>query len=390
MTGVLGRVTLDAMGIARRHPLATDALIAVVLCAFVLQDVLGSGDYFTASKAIYVPAAILTTLPLAFRRRAPLTVALIVMTIAAAQSIAVGDAHTPDSALPAWLLAIYTMAAGCERGPALVGLAVSMAAGLIWLGVDDFLLPVVVFGGAWLAGRFARQTREHARIVEERSEALSRAREADARAAAADERARIARELHDVVGHRVSVMVVQAGAERLALGTERADTPATLRAIEATGRQALAEMRHLLGVMRASETTEEPRPQPSITDLDELLAQVRLAGLDVQLEVEGAPVNVPPGVGLSAYRIVQEALTNVIKHAGPARARVRVAYGPADIQVAVTNDSNGRHPAGEGSGHGLIGMRERAALYGGELEAGRLPGGGFSVRARLPLEAPAP
>ena len=189
------------MGIARRHPLATDAAIAVLLCAFVLQDVLGPGDYFTASKAIYVPAALLTTLPLALRRRAPLTVALVVMTVAAGQSIAVGDANTPDSALPAWLLAIYTMAAGCERGPALVGLGVTMAAGLIWMGVDDFLLPVVVLGGAWLAGRFARQTREHARIVEERSEALLRAREADARAAAAEERARIARELHDVVAH---------------------------------------------------------------------------------------------------------------------------------------------------------------------------------------------
>jgi signal transduction histidine kinase len=370
------------------HPLATDAAIAGLLAAFVLQDVVGSTNYLTASKAIYVPAALLMTIPLAWRRRAPFAVAIVVMVTAAVQSIAVGSAPTPDSALPAWLLAIYTMAAGCERRAALVGLAVSMAAGAIWLGIDDFLLPLVVFGGAWLAGRFARQTRVYAQMAEERAAALERAREADARAVAADERARIARELHDVVGHRVSVMVVQAGAERLALDSPRANTKATLQAIETTGRQVLAEMRHLLGVLRAADDDVKRRPLPTLGDLAELLDDVRAAGAAVELRIEGEPFVVPDGVGLSAYRIVQEALTNVLKHARPARAEVVIGYEPDGIQVRVADDGRGAAQL-NGSGHGLVGMRERVALYGGDFSASAGPAGGFVVCARFPLEGSA-
>lgn len=367
------------------HPFAADATLAVLLAAFVLQDVVGSGDYLTASRTIYVPAALLMTLPLAWRRRAPLAMATTVMAALAVQTIAVNGAHTPDSPLPAWLLAIYTMAAGCERRAALAGLTVSMAAGLVWIGLDDSLFPVVVFGGAWLAGRFARQMKVFAQMAEERAALLERARDADARTAAADERARIARELHDVVGHRVSVMVVQAGAERLALDTPRASTSETLQAIEMTGRQVLAEMRHLLGVLRASDDDRQRHPQPSLGDVSELIENIRAAGVPVELRIEGEPYVAPDGVGLSAYRIVQEALTNVLKHAGPATAQVVIAYDSAGIEVVVSDDGRAA-PVRNGGGHGLVGMQERVALYGGRFSAAPGAEGGFVVRARLPLE----
>jgi signal transduction histidine kinase len=370
--------------LVERHPFASDAALAVALAALVLSDVLTSGGYLTASKAIYVPAGLLMTLPLAWRRRAPLPVAAVVMGALVFESLAVGSAPTPDSPLIGWLLAIYTVAAHCGRAAALTGGAMSLAAGLVWIGLDDFFFPLVVFGGAWLAGRLVRQHEVHARIVEERSAALDREREANARATAAEERARIARELHDVLSHSVSVMVVQAGAERLALGSNRAATGEALEAIEKTGRQALAEMRRLLGMLRVGDEPAAHAPQPTLAELDGLVSQVREAGLHVELQVEGEPTTVPPGVGVSAYRIVQEALTNVLKHAGPAQARVIVRYASRELELEIADDGRGPREAGD-PGHGLLGMHERVALYGGDFDAGARNGGGFVVRARLPL-----
>jgi signal transduction histidine kinase len=367
-----------------RHPFASDAALAVAVAAFLQPEIWTSDDYLTASKAIYVPGALLMTLPLAWRRRAPLAVVAVVMGALVVESLAVGSAPTPDSSLVAWLLAIYTVAAHCDRVQALVGGALSVGAGLVWIGVDDWLFPVVVFGGAWLAGRMVRQREVHARVVEERSAALDREREANARAAAAEERARIARELHDVLSHSVSVMVVQAGAERMALGSDRAATGETLEAIERTGRQALAEMRRLLGMLRVGGEPPAHTPQPTLGELDELVAQVREAGLPVELHFEGEPTALPPGVAVSAYRIVQEALTNVLKHAGPARARVIVRYASRELELEIADDGRGSRAVGD-PGHGLVGMRERVALYGGDFDAGARNGGGFVVRARLPL-----
>jgi signal transduction histidine kinase len=372
--------------LVERHPFAADSAIAVALAAFVLLDVLGSGDYYTASKAIYVPAALLMTLPLAWRRKAPLPVAAIVMGALVFEALAVGSAPTPDTQLVGWLLAIYTVAAHCDRVAALAGGAMALAAGLIWMGIDDFLFPVVVFGGAWLAGRLVRQRDVHAEIVEERSAALVREREANARAASAEERARIARELHDVLSHSVSVMVVQAGAERMALGSGRPVTAEALEAIEKTGRQALGEMRRLLGMLRVSDEPPAHAPQPTLAELDELVTQVREAGVPVELHVEGQQVALPPGVAVSAYRIVQEALTNVLKHAGPAHARVIVRYATGELELEIADDGQGPREADD-AGHGLVGMRERVALYDGEFDAGARNGGGFVVRVRLPLAA---
>jgi signal transduction histidine kinase len=373
----------SARGLVARHPLASDTLVALGLAVFVLQDLWTSRDYFTASTGIYVPAALLMTLPLAFRRRAPLAVTAVVMGALIVESLAVGRAPTPDSQLVGWLLAIYTVAVHSDRLPAAVGGAISLAAGLIWIGIDDFFFPLVVFGGAWIAGRLVRQRQLYAEAVEQRAAAVEREREANARVLAAEERARIARELHDLLSHSVSVMVVQAAAERSALGSDRAAPGDALEAIERTGRQALVEMRRLFSLLRSG-TGSELAPQPTLAELDDLVEQVRKAGLPVDLRVQGKPDAVAPGVALCAYRIVQEALTNVIKHAGPARASVVVRYGDDALELEVTDDGRG---AANGSrlGHGLTGMRERVALYGGELDAASRNGGGFRVRARLPL-----
>jgi signal transduction histidine kinase len=389
MTRGRGRVTVSRMKWIRcarrlvdRYPFATDAVVAVGLAAFVQQDIWGSSDYFTASKAVYVPAALLMTLPLAFRRRAPFAVAVVVMGALVAEALAVGTAPTPDSQLVGWLLAIYTVAALCDRTAAVLGGALSLAAGLVWMGFDDFLFPLVVFGGAWVAGRLVRERQVHAAAVEERAAALEREVEANLRAAAAEERARIARELHDLLSHSVSVMVVQAAAERSALNTERAAPAEALESIERTGRQALTEMRRLFSLLR-SDAPAELAPQPTLAELDVLVAQVREAGLPVELQIDGAPDRVPPEVALSAYRIIQEALTNVVKHAGPARACVVVRYSGDAVEVEVVDSGRGAsdHPT---DGHGLAGMRERVALFGGEFDAGQRTGGGFAVRARLP------
>jgi signal transduction histidine kinase len=367
-----------------RHPFATDAAIAALLALFVLQDVYTSSGYLSGSKAVYVPTALLMTLPLAWRRRAPLTVVSVVMGALVAESLAVGSAPTPDTPLIALLLATYSVGAHCERTRALVGAAVSLAATVVWVGPGDFLWPVVVFGGAWVAGRLVRQRALQAVVLEERALALDRAREADARAAAADERARIARELHDILAHSLSLIVVQAGGERMALGGDRAATTEVLEAIERTGREALAETRRLLGTLRAEDEALLRRPQPTLAELERLVSQVRDAGLSVDLRVEGEPVSLSGGVAVSAYRIVQEALTNVVKHAGDARVHVVVRYRGSELELEVADDGGGLRTAA-GNGHGLIGMRERVALYGGDLFASAGADGGFVVRARFPL-----
>jgi signal transduction histidine kinase len=373
--------------LADRHPFAADAAIAVLLTAFVQQDIWGSSDYFTASKAVYVPAALLMTLPLAFRRRAPFMVAVVVMGALVAEALAVGTAPTPDSQLIGWLLATYTVAAHCDRRTAALGGALSLAAGLVWMGFDDFLFPLVVFGGAWLAGRLVRGRQVHAEALQERTAALEREAEANVRAAAAEERARIARELHDLLSHSVSVMVVQAAAERSALGTERAAPAQALESIEDTGRQALAEMRRLFSLLRSG-APAELAPQPTLAELDALVSKIREAGLPVELQIDGDPTLLPPEVALSAYRIIQEALTNVVKHAGPARASVVVRCACNSVELEVIDD--GRGVSGHSrDGHGLAGMRERVELYGGEFDAGQRNGGGFVVRARLPLTSTA-
>ena len=371
-------------GILTAHPTAADATLAALIAVLVLSDYATSTDYYAGSMAVYIAGALLQTVPLAFRRHAPLLVAIVVMGALCAEALALGSSPVPDWQLVGWLVAVYSVAAHSSRRPALAGGLAALVAGNIWMGVDDFLFPVVVFGGAFASGRLVRQRQAYGDALAERNAALEREREANERAGASEERARIARELHDLLSHSVSVMVVQAAAERSALDTERAAPAETLEAIERTGRQALDEMRRLFSLLR-SDGPADLAPQPTLAQLEELVGQVREAGLPVDLRTEGQLQSVPSAVALCAYRIVQEALTNALKHAGPAEAFVVVRCTHDHLELEILDNGSGSTGAASGNGHGLLGMRERVALYGGELDAGSSEDGGFVVRARIPI-----
>src|SRR5947207_2982567 len=325
----------------RGHPFASDVVLAFALAVLVLSEVFTSGGYLSGSNWVYVTVAVLMTVPLAWRRRAPLLVVVLVMGAFAAQSLILDPTPTPDVELIPALIAVYSVAAHGERWVSFVGGGLSLVAGLIWLGIDDFLLPMVMFGGAWFAGRLVQKRQFYAMAFAERARVLERERDANARVAAAEERVRIAREMHDVLGHSVSVMVVQAGAERLSLGEERPATREALLAIERTGREALAEMSRLLGILRTDGDGLALAPRPSLAHVDALLQTVRDAGVPVELRVDGEQTDLPPGVDVSAYRIVQEALTNVVKHAGPAQVSVVVRYGGRAVEVEVSDNGRG-------------------------------------------------
>jgi signal transduction histidine kinase len=348
---------------------------------------------------------LLHTLPLAARRRFPL--AVLVTSVASGLVFATLGLLPPHALGPAILVAIYSVAAYGDRWVALAGLAVAelgWAAVQLTPGRFEALAPgrfeallawvgyALIFAAAWLLGYFAHNYRAYAARLEERTAELERAREALARRAVTEERLRLARELHDVVAHSMSVIAVQSGVGAHVAASQPEEVGKALAAIETTSRSALTELRRLLGVLRQdSEPPGSLAPVPGLADLDSLLAEVAKAGLAVQLRVEGTPSPLPAGVDLSAYRIVQEALTNVVKHAGPARAQVTIRYRDRDLTVEVTDDGRGAGAvAGDGrvgTGHGLIGMRERVAAFGGDLEVGPRPGGGFRVAARLPLAA---
>ena len=374
---------LSAVGRAlRTHCFASDALLALALMAVVQLEIWLTN--VTVPKGVAAPAGVLMTLPLAWRRRAPLAVTIVVMGSWTAQSLLDYSSQPPQIALLAVLLALFSVAAQSERRRAVAGGAVTLVALLASAPGDAPVLgPLVV--GVWLAGRLLHERQRLAAALRDRTSALEREQDESARLAIAEERARIARELHDVVAHSVSVMVVQAGAERLALGAGQESTRETLLEIEKTGRQALAEMRRLLGVLRRDDEELALAPEPSLDHLDSLVSHMREAGLPVELRIEGERAPVPAGVDISAYRIVQEALTNALRHAGPARACVLVRYGEADVEVEVADDGAGAKE-GDGTGHGLVGMRERVALYGGELTTGKADAGGYVVRARLPFD----
>jgi signal transduction histidine kinase len=286
----------------------------------------------------------------------------------------------------AWMCGLYAIAVWTDTRGFIIGVAALAAFNALSLlasssqHYQDTVLFTVVPAVAMLLLRGAVRGRQlRAEALAARAELLER----HASDAVLEERARIARELHDLVAHNVSVMVVQAGAERHSLPGDQTETRDTLAAIEQSGRQALAEARRLLGVLRRDGEPDDLEPQPGLEQLGALVEHVRRAGLNVDLAVEGERAPLPAGLDLCAYRIVQEGLTNALKHAGAgASAQVRVAYAPAALEIDVRDDGRGGEI--DGAGHGLIGMRERVALYGGELEAGPRPGGGFGVHARLP------
>ena len=337
--------------------------------------------------------ALLHTLPLVARRRFPGTV----LALCVASGLAVATLGMPDLLGLAILVAVYSVAAYADRWVSLAGLAAAeLGSAAVQLTPGRFNAPTVVtnalvIGAAWLLGHFVGVRRAYTARLEQTAE-LERARAEQARQAVAEERLRLARELHDVVAHSISVIAVQSGVGAHVAKTQPEEAAKALAAIEATSRAALTELRRLLGVLRQEDEPQgDLAPVPGLADLDSLLAEVAKAGLAVRLQVEGRPAQLPAGVDLSAYRIVQEALTNVVKHAGPARAQVAIRYRDHEVMVEVTDDGRGAAaPTGDGRarvGHGLIGMRERVAVFGGDLEVGPRPGGGFRVAARLPLAA---
>jgi signal transduction histidine kinase len=337
--------------------------------------------------------ALLHTLPLAARRRFPGTV----LALCVASGLAVATLGVPELLGIAILVAVYSVAAYGARWVSLAGLAAAeLGSAAVQLTQGSFQWPTpitnaLVIAAAWLLGHFVGVRRAYTARLEQTAE-LERARAEQARQAVAEERLRLARELHDVVAHSISVIAVQSGVGAHVAKTQPEEAAKALAAIEATSRAALTELRRLLGVLRQEDEPQgDLAPVPGLADLDGLLAEGAKAGLAVRLQVEGRPAQLPAGVDLSAYRIVQEALTNVVKHAGPARAQVTIRYRDHEVMVEVTDDGRGAAaPTNNGQkrvGHGLIGMRERVAVFGGDLEVGPRPGGGFRVAARLPLAA---
>jgi signal transduction histidine kinase len=250
----------------------------------------------------------------------------------------------------------------------------------------EVILIPIEFGITWAVGFALRARSEQAEVAETRAMRAERERDAAARIAVAEERARIARELHDVVAHAVSVMVLQVGAVRHKLPEGQADQREALRGVERAGRTALTEMRRLLAAMRRDGEDVEFTPQPGLDGLDELIASVARAGLPVELHVDGDPVPLPRGVDLSAYRIVQEGLTNALKHARASTADVTVRYGLDELEIEVRDNGLGSSTS-DGLGHGLVGVRERVKIYGGEMNAGTADEGGFVLSTRLPISA---
>jgi signal transduction histidine kinase len=350
------------------------------------------GSTVPGPKGVAAALMILMTAPVAVRRRWPLGAGTVVLAGNAVLAITAGYASALAQGV-AWLCALYAIAVWTDRPRFLAGIAVLVVANVLGLlGPEAKVNNVAIFTWAPILAmvlvRGAVRGRElRAGALAARAELLEREHELRTHEAVAEERARIARELHDLVAHNVSVMVVQAGAERHALGPGQESTREALTSIEQAGRQALVEARRLLGMLRQKGHGEELEPQPSVDHIDVLVEQIERAGLPVTLAVEGERAPLPAGVDLCAYRIVQEGLTNALKHAGPAHAEVVLRYAPGALDIEVRDDGRGpsRVNGAAGSGHGLIGMREWVALYGGALETGPRDGGGFEIQARLPL-----
>jgi signal transduction histidine kinase len=384
--GYLGRMRLARFVVRHAFDAAVMAVAALVQAEIWAIPVPGP-------KLAIVPGMLLATLPLLLRRRFPFAAPACVFAALAAMTFAEAEATTSSpTLLIALLLAFWSVGAHAEQRQAVAGLAIGFAAIVVVIerdpgvGYADTSGHFLVAAGIWLTAVALRRRARRATELEGRAARLVSEREEQERVAVAAERRRIARDLHDVIAHSVSVMIVQAGAARLLLAEAPDRAVGPLLAVEETGRQALGEMRRLLGVLRGREFQAALSPQPGLAELEALLAQARAVGLPVELTVEGEAGALPKGVELAAYRIVQEALTNARKHAGPAQAHVVVRYGKEELELEIRDDGRAS-PDGNSGGHGLVGMRERVALYGGELRAGSREGGGYAVRALLPLDA---
>jgi len=391
----------------RRYPTWVDSFWAVALLGISWVSISNVNGAAKGSSSIMpaLPIAVALSAVVALRRRMPEKMLLLAVAAGLAQLVLDVPSAPEDFAM---LVIIYTVAANGARWASRLALIGGLCAGTLsqlrWpttetSGAGSVFIAIfqtVPFALAWVLGDSIRTRRAYLAQLEERAARLEKEREAQAKVAVAAERARIARELHDVVAHNVSVMVVQADGAAYVMDTAPDQAKKALETISSTGRQALAEMRRLLGVLRTGEHQEsgEYVPQPDVEQLDDLIEQCRTSGLPVDFKVEGTRRPLPSGVELTAYRIVQEALTNTRKHGGAdAGASVRLVYFDDGLGLLVEDDGKGaphelyEEGGADGQGHGLIGMRERVGMVGGTLDAGPRPGGGFRISALLPLKA---
>ena len=371
-----------------------DVLIALLLIAAMLEVLVGrdSPDAPHTTLWFVIPAIAILVLPIIARRWFPFAPA-------AHWLLAAGIAFVDWRLIP-FAISIFVVGLvaafllGNLRDPLQAGIGLALVIGgpaTVVYKIPGHTAAMLIFiplefAISWVAGFALRERVEQAEAAEVRASLAERERDAAARIAVAEERVRIARELHDIVAHAVSVMVLQVGAVRHKLPDALAEDSDALRGVEQAGRTALAEMRGLLAAMRRDGEEAELTPHPGLDGLDSLLEEIGRAGLPVQLHVDGEPVALPRGIDLSAYRIVQEGLTNALKHARASNAEVTVRYRPDELQIEVRDNGEGSSTS-NGLGHGLVGVRERVKIYGGQMSAGSANGSGFILSTRLPLSA---
>jgi len=394
--GALVLVSLKRLGSDPRLQRGSDALLAAVLLIAALVEITGGVDDWSGPTALEVVLAFASTVPLIWRRSHPRVVVAVITAAALATAAAVAPLQGPFEPFVAFEIAVYSVGVHCTKRQGLFAVAGVVAAGAATWAVTTAFVDGANYGDwfpalayailAWLLGRVIRRRNERTRELERLTRELEEERDARAREAVTVERARIARELHDVIAHNVTVIGVQAAAAGRIMKGDEPDVRDALSVIETTSRQTVDEMRRMLGVLRKNEDEIGLAPQPSLRDLDSLVEQVRGAGLDVDVLIEGEPRPLPAGLDLSAYRIVQEALTNALKHAAPAHVDLAVRYLEDRIVLDVVDDGT-RPVPGHGTGNGLVGMRERAALFGGDLSAGRRVEGGWELHVTLPVGA---
>jgi signal transduction histidine kinase len=368
---------------ARMRPPVIDVVIAGAFVVLTVAETLFSPD--DARSPVAVVLGCVAMAALAWRRAFPLSVAALVVT-----AVILTDPTGELSVLLSLVLASFTVGAEAEPPRSHVGLAVIVVP-FVAASISDALEPsdlaaaLVFLVGPWAVGSMLRQRTVRTEEALARVEEAEREREREAAEAAASERTRIARELHDIVSHSISVVTIQTQAVRRRLGPDHAREAADLAAVEATAREAMAELRRLFGMLRATGDDAALAPQPGLDELGRLAEAARTPDVDLELRTEGAPRPLPPGVDLAAYRILQEGLTNALRHSGATWVEVLVRYTSTAIELRVDDDGRGGD-TGSG-GHGLVGVRERVALYDGRVMAGSRPGGGFRLLATLPLAA---
>ncbi|MEV0971355.1 sensor histidine kinase [Microtetraspora glauca] len=384
-----------------RRPTWPDVLLSLAVAVAGLVESFGrqgAGLEQIKDPMPLAAGAIVSGALLLFRRRFPMATLLTLTAVGFAVQMITDAGYYAAWHFYSTLIMVHTVASAAElrsrRGIAGLG-CVLIAYGhlqtLQYNDVPEVLIGAIFVGVAYTSGILLRRQIDRTARLAEHTTRLEMEREERARWAVAEERARIARELHDIVSHNVSLMTLHVGGMRRMLGDGRDHERELLLGVERAGRETVEELRLMLGMLRGTEDGDAPTPQPGLDRLDDLVSQVREAGPEVHLRIIGTRRALPPGLDLSAYRLIQEALTNVLKHAQAAGVDVTIAYGPDELSVVVINDGagSGRTPHGGGGGHGLIGMRERTAMYGGELSAGPITGGGYRVFARFPLGDPA-